>query len=168
MSTELTSCWKQSMPTKSLRATLLYLTWCIPGGLEVAVGRNCNNLPYNLPKQGKNQNLVQSVTFVSFLDEQKSKYFPLGNLVKVNRCLKKVAEGWFPRQRRCTRGLLTTTGGSLQLGTDKQQTKEYRVHECNLLVTEWRRRPSRCRANLDLSKTLLTWETGEQDLAKQQ
>ena len=91
--------------------------------------------PIIYQNKAKKQNLVQSVTFVSFLDEQKSKYFPLGNLVKVNRCLKKVAEGWFPRQRRCTRGLLTTTGGSLQLGTDKQQTKEYRVHECSLLGT---------------------------------
>ena len=66
--------------------------------------------PIILPKQGKqNLNLVQSVTLVNFLDKQITKYIPMGNLVKVNRCLKKVAEGWFPRQRRCTRGLLTTT-----------------------------------------------------------
>ena len=31
---------------------------------------------------------------------------------------------------------LYQAGGSLQLGTDKQQTKEYRVHECSLLDTE--------------------------------
>ena len=65
--------------------------------------------PIIYQNKAKKQNLVQSVTFVNFLDEQISKYIPMGNLVKVNRCLKKVAEGWFPRQRRCTRGLLTTT-----------------------------------------------------------